>query len=206
MENKLKQLFTLFFIFLITVGCHKEKTEITGIAFDPEKKPMMHSTNVSTLISDSGITRYRIKAPVWNVYSKAKEPYSYFPEGIYVERFDSLLNVEGYIKADTAYHYERKNLWRLINNVKVENLEGSKFETSELFWDEKKAKIYSDKFIRIEENGNITTGIGFESDQEMTNYDIYRSAGSYSFEEEPANTMDSVSAVKPSQEVLKTHR
>ncbi len=182
-EAKLKIFAILFCILSITSACHKEKTEVTGIIFDPEKTPILHSEDVSTLISDSGVTRYRIKAPIWDVFSKAKEPYSYFPKGIYVERFDSLLNVEGFIQADTAYYYDRKNLWRLVNNVKAENLEGSKFETSELFWDEKRAKIYSDKFIRIDENGNITTGIGFESNQEMTNWNIFKSTGSYSFEE-----------------------
>ena len=59
----------------------------------------------------------------------------------------------------------------------VENLEGKKFETSLLFWDQKEEKVYSDKYIRIQEDDKIITGIGFESNQNMTQYKIFNSQG-----------------------------
>lgn len=55
---------------------------------DPHKVPSLSSFDVTTLISDSGITRYRIKAKEWLMFENAKEPYWLFPQGIYVEKFD----------------------------------------------------------------------------------------------------------------------
>ncbi len=40
---------------------------------DPELVATMTTTDVSTLISDSGITRYRVVTPLWLVYDEARE-------------------------------------------------------------------------------------------------------------------------------------
>ena len=69
----------------------------------------MVTNDVSTLISDSGRTRYKIVANVWEIYDKAKEPFWYFPEGFYLERYDAGFNIEATIVADTAWNYTAKN-------------------------------------------------------------------------------------------------
>lgn len=152
----------------------------------------MKATQVNTLISDSGITRYRIEAAEWIVFGKAKEPYWYFPEGIYVEKFDTLFHSEASIKADTAYYFDKKGLWHLIGNVEVESLQGEQFDTSELFWDQKKEKVYSDKYIRIQQKEQIITGVGFESNQNMTRYKIFNSQGEFPVEDTPKSASDTV--------------
>ena len=164
-------------LLLFFVSCGKEHQEVVNVTFDPEKTYTMKATDVSSLISDSGITRYRMNAKIWLVYDKAAEPHWYFPNGIYVEKFDTLFQTEASIKADTAYYYDKKGLWKLIGNVEVESLQGEHFETSQLFWDQKKEKFYSDKYISIEQADKIITGIGFESNQNMTQYKIFNSQG-----------------------------
>ncbi len=173
-----------------------EVKEVVEVSSDPEKSYTMKATQVNTLISDSGITRYRVKAKEWLVFGNAKEPHSYFPEGIYVEKFDTTFHTEASIKADTAYYFDKKGLWRLIGNVEVESLQGERFNTSELFWDQKAEKVYSDKYIRIQQKEQIITGIGFESNQNMTRYRIFNSQGEFPVEEEatPQTSADSVKA------------
>ena len=167
-------------------SCGGDKKEIIAVSFDPETSYTLRTTDVSTLISDSGITRYRLKAQDWMIFDKAKEPFWYFPEGLYLEKFDSLFQAEAYIEADTAYNFEKKGLWKLIGNVKIENLEGKKFETSLLYLDQKEEKMYSDQFIRITEADNkVITGIGFESSQDMSHYQIFNSAGQFPVSDSP---------------------
>lgn len=176
-------------LLLFTASCGKEKTETVVVAFDPERTYTMKATDVSTLISDSGITRYRLKAKEWLVFGKAAEPHWYFPEGFYLEKFDTLFHAEASVKADTAYYYDKKGLWELIGNVEVESLQGERFETSQLFWNQKDERIYSDKYIRIEQADKIITGIGFESNQNMTQYKIFNSQGIFPVSETaPADT------------------
>ncbi|MDH6305625.1 LPS export ABC transporter protein LptC [Parabacteroides sp. PF5-5] len=174
---------------LLSASCSKEKQETVEVVFDPENTYTMRTLDVSTLVSDSGMTRYRATAKEWLMFSKAAEPYWYFPEGLYLERFDSLFNAEATVKADTAYYYQKKELWKLINNVEIQNMKGEFFETSLLYWDGKEDKIYSDKFIRIVQKDQVLTGIGFESNQNMTKYIVYESTGVFPINETPKDSI-----------------
>jgi LPS export ABC transporter protein LptC len=176
-------------LLLLSASCSKEKKEVVEVAFDPETSYTMRTTDVSTLISDSGITRYRANAGEWLVFSKAAEPYWYFPEGFYLEKFDTLFQAEATIKSDTAYYYKKKDLWKLVGNVEIKNPEGEYFETSELYWNGTEEKIYSDKFIRIEQKDQVITGVGFESNQSMTKYKIFNSTGIFPVNETPNDSI-----------------
>lgn len=187
-------------LLLFSASCGKDPKEVVVVAFDPETTYTLKTTNVTTLISDSGITRYRAKAKEWLIFDKAKEPYWYFPKGIYLERFDTLFQVEASMEADTAYNFKAKNLWKLIGNVRAKNLEGKKFETSLLFLDQKNEKIYSDEYIRIEEEDKVITGIGFESNMNMTQYKIFNSQGVFPVNE--SGRPDSVHVQAPADSVV----
>ena len=163
----------------LSAACSKKKTVIDSVALDAESLPTMHSEDVSWLISDSGITKHRLIAKVWDAYDNPHPDlsYSYFPEGFYVEQFDSVFNVEGSIKSDTAYYYDKKELWHLIGNVKIISLQGDKLETQELFWDAKRKKypVYSDQPARVERaDGEKIWGIGFESDLSMSDFHFFK--------------------------------
>ena len=182
-------------LFLYT-ACGSSDPETVDIQFDSEVTPSMITDSVTTLISDSGITRYKLETKNWQVFDKAEEPFWYFPEGIYLERFDSLFQVEAKILADTAWNYTDKRLWRLKGNVDIRNMEGELFLSDELFWDQKEQKVYSDKYIQIKRGDTELKGYGFESNQEMTEYRIFRPHdGKIPFKEEPI-TPD-VDAVEP---------
>lgn len=68
-------------LLLFSASCSKEHKEVVDVEFDPDKTYTMKATDVSSLISDSGITRYRLKAKEWQIYGKAAEPHWYFPRG-----------------------------------------------------------------------------------------------------------------------------
>ena len=152
----------------------------------------MKSLGVTTLISDSGITRYKIITEEWNIFDKKNPPYWAFEKGVYLEKFDTLLRIDANIKADTAYYYEKKKLWELRSNVNIQNLKGDKFETDLLFWDEKKKEIYSDRFIRIEQEDKTITGYGFESNQELTEYQIRNTTGIFTVEDNTTTPQDTI--------------
>ena len=176
-------------LLLLTLACSGEHKEVVEVTFDPETTYTMKTTGVISLISDSGVTRYRANAKEWLVYGKAKEPYWYFPEGIYVEKFDSLFHTEASIEADTAYYYDKQGLFQFVGQVEVKSLQGERFETEELFWNQKEDKVYSDRFIRIEQEDKIITGVGFESNQNMTRYTIRESRGVFPVDtSSPADT------------------
>ena len=83
--------------------------------------PVMDTRGVTTLVSDSGVIRYRINAEEWKVYDRKSPSYWSFEKGVYVEKFDSLFQVEASIEADTAYYYDKQRLWKLMSNVHIQN-------------------------------------------------------------------------------------
>lgn len=161
-------------MFLFFLSCRDKKENLVAIAYDPEVVPTMITDTVTTLISDSGITRYKLMTDVWKVFDKAKEPYWFFPEGIHLERFTSDFNIEATVFADTAWYFSNKDLWRLKKNVHIENMKGEVFDSDEIFWDQKKERVYSDKYIEIKRGVTEIKGYGFESNQAMTDYRIFR--------------------------------
>lgn len=158
-------------------ACSGSKNEMVKGFDDATEVPTLRTLDVETLISDSGITRYRIKAPEWLIYENAKEPYWYFPRGLHVEKFDSVFATEALIQGDTATYFKTKQLWRLDKNVRIENIKEEVFLTSQIFWDQRKREIYSDSFIHIETPDEVIEGYGFTSNEQMTRYRIRRTSG-----------------------------
>lgn len=161
----------LFISFLS--GCGGENKDFVDLSAQ-EQIYMMKATNWSMLVSDSGVTRYKVEAAKYYIFDEEPEPYWYFPEKVHLEQFDTLFRVEASVDADTAYNYSRKKLWRAVGNVVIESFDGKRFETSELFWDQEAEEFYSDKFIKITKGDFVNTGVGFRSNQTLTQYRIFK--------------------------------
>ena len=65
--------------------------------------PKLKADIITTLISDSGITRYRISAQEWLVFDRDTQPYWDFPKGIYFERFNEEYVVDAYLDGGFKY-------------------------------------------------------------------------------------------------------
>lgn len=145
---------------------------------------VMSTYGVSTLISDSGRISYKIDAEEWLIFDRRTPPYWAFEKGVYLEKYDHDMNIEATIKCDTAYYYNEQKLWKLIGNVDIKNPNDERFFTDLMYWDQENEKIYSDAYIKIEQEDQITEGIGFSSNQSMTLWEIKNTKGIYAIKEE----------------------
>ena len=170
-------------MFVLFPSCSGNRKNLADAISENDTLPTMSSLGVTTLISDSGITRYKIVTEEWVINDKKNPPYWAFEKGVYLEKFDTLFHIDASIKADTAYYYEKKKLWELRSNVQIQSQRGDKFETELLFWNEKEEKVYSDKYIRISQEDKVITGYGFESDQNLTEYQIKNTTGVFTVED-----------------------
>ena len=187
--------FKVLIMLLLFSACSGKKEKMGVAITDRDSLPVMDTRGITMLISDSGITRYRIKTKEWLMYDRKSPSYWSFEKGLYVEKFDSLFKVEASIKSDTAYYFDKQRLWKLMGHVLIQNLKGEKFKTELLYWDENSQKVYSDKFIKIEQPDRIITGKGFESNQQMTAYVIHKPEGVFYVKDEPTGG-DSLNRVK----------
>ncbi|MDE5822295.1 MAG: LPS export ABC transporter periplasmic protein LptC [Paramuribaculum sp.] len=154
-------------------SCSGDDNKVYAANIAPEVTPTMTTTDVSTLISDSGIVRYKVDAPVWYVYDEAAEPKWTFPKSLHLESFDEMFNKEATIDCDSATYLTNKQLWRLDGHVRVVNMAGEKFLTNQLFWNQKQQVVYSDSFIQIIRADRVMEGYGFVSDERMTDFSVH---------------------------------
>jgi len=82
--------------------------------------------------------------------------------------------------------YERdEGVAELLGNVMLNNYKGEKLETEQLFWDEKKDSVYTDKYVRIETPDKIISGSeGLKAKADFSSYTIFGIQGEIETDEE----------------------
>ena len=175
--GKLKKIFVLPVLLLFLCHCTQRISNHSEAVQDRKKVPTMHTEDVVSLISDSGIVRYRIITKTWDIFDKADTPYWDFPDGIYLEKFNESFNIEAHLKADKARYNQKSEQWKLDGNVTAMNEAKEHFFTQQLLWDQKQEQIFSDSMITIEKENSTIVGIGFQSNVTMTKYTILHPTG-----------------------------
>lgn len=153
-------------------SCGEEHKRYVPNAGDGWTTPTMSTSDVSTLISDSGYTRYHLTSPAWLMFEDAEEPFWRFPDGLELQQYDLEMQPSSNVVCDSAIYFSRKRIWQLEGNVVMVNTEADSFLTQKLFWDQNARKIYSDSFIHIVRSDRIIEGYGFESDQSMRYFTV----------------------------------
>ena len=181
---------------LLFIPACTEPHEHTARAINPEDSAsIMVSYGVNTLISDSGVIKYRIVTERWEVNNMKQPPRWEFMKGIFFEQFDEQLHVQGYIQADTAWYYDMRRLWKLRGRVSLRNVNGLRYNSEELYWDGNSHEFYSTVFSRVVTPERTMEGTYFRSDENMNHYVVSNSRGSFIAsdldpepEEQPADT------------------
>jgi len=183
-------------ICLLTVACEQPREHTAPAIHERDSVSMMTTYGVNTLISDSGVIKYRIVTERWDV-NTIKQPTRWtFERGIFLEQFDEKFHIEGYIYADTAWYFDQIKLWELRGRVRIRNVNGLVFRSEELFWDGLKHEFYSHKYSRVVTPERELEGTYFRSDEHMLHYEVTNSVGSFQSEdlepepEEPVNEPD----------------
>jgi len=167
----------------VLLGCNEAKEHTAPAIYDRDSVSMMTSYGVNTLISDSGVIKYRIVTERWDV-NTVKNPSRWtFEKGVFFEQFDEKFHVEAYIQADTAWYYDQKKLWHLRGRVRIRNINGLIYESEELFWDGITHEIYSYAFSKVTTPERNMEGTYFLSDEHMRHYTVSNSKGSFTRED-----------------------
>lgn len=149
---------------------------------DEYEGPIGESYEVETKISDSALVKIAIRGPKQVNFQNGDFEY---PEGLYIEFYDSLGNVSSTIKANRGYFIKAENVYKVEEDVEVMNYtSGEKLNSEELFWNPKKETVYTDKFVNITTDTEIIKGVGLTADQDFSNYQMGKITGIISIEED----------------------
>lgn len=131
---------------------------------------------VDIIYSDSAKVKFRITAPLL-VKFEGKKPYNLMPETVNVAVFENLVQT-GTITADTGIQSDVDKRIQFRKNVVAKNVKGETFKSDELIWDQETKKVHSNKIVQIRlANGDIMSGTGFVSDDQMKHWTIASSTG-----------------------------
>ena len=177
--NYIKIIILTMMGFFLLASCEGQKEHTAPAVHDRDSASMMISYGVNTLISDSGVIKYRIVTERWEVNTVRNPSRWIFEKGLFFEQFDEKFHVQSYIQCDTAYYYDQKKLWELRSRVSILTKDGLRFTSQQLFWDQASHELYSNVPSRLVTPDRTLEGTYFRSDERMTRYFVSNSRGSF---------------------------
>lgn len=202
----------IFILILVVAACNNPKEHTAPAIHERDSVAMLTTYGVNTLISDSGVMKYRIITERWEVNENIQPPRWIFHRGLFLEQFDNKFHIQAHIQSDTAFYYTNEKLWHLIGNVTVVTTDGLRYDSQELFWDQNKHELYSTKYSHLVTPLREMQGSYFRSDEQMTHYFVTNSKGSFEKSDiikEDTTTKqqsDSVGYVAPKRLPTRPHR
>jgi LPS export ABC transporter protein LptC len=167
-------LLTIPIIYFVT-GCGSDKIQPPkSDIISSDSIPTQESFNSSVTFSDSGKVKAILYAGRIRVYSKfnytlidSGAKVDFYKNGVYSS---TLIGKRGKI-------YDMTKDVEVYDSVKLVSEEGSTLNTKKLYWTNKTQKINSDEFVHITTKTDDIQGFGFEADQNLKNYVIYKVSG-----------------------------
>ena len=146
--------------------------------------PELIVKDVITYRSDSGFIKAKMISKVVQ-YFGGDDPYTLFPEGLFVIFYDRNMNEESTLTAGYAKSYEKRKLLVAQKDVVVRNLQKmEQLNTEELSWDQRKHIIFSDTNVKITTPSETLFGTGLTSDERFDRYEVMNPKGEVEVEEE----------------------
>lgn len=142
-----------------------------------ETAPDQVSWDNEVLFIDSSYTKAKLKAKKAMIFQKRMQ--TILEGGLYSEFYSRYTKKRiSYLTADKAEIDDRtKNMLASGNVVVVSDSSKTKVETQLLHWNNKTQMFYSSEFVKVTSPKEIIQGYGFESDQDLVNYKIFRVSG-----------------------------
>lgn len=164
-------------------SCEGNLQEVRAFSLE-EDAPQAIAKDINLKFTDSGRLVANLKSPKMLDYTNKSFPYREFPDGLEVEFFDEQ-NRKNTVNADYGIVYEQTKLIDLQGNVVIITADSTKLEASQLFWDQDRSWVFTDKPNTIRfPDGSYTEDLGFDSNQDFTNFRSRTNTGIQIIEEE----------------------
>lgn len=164
----------------LAVGCKKSAPEANKPV--TYKGPLLETTNVLTLYSDSAKLQIKYTAPLEQQFENGDKLY---PKGIQVEFYgEGGTKVRNTLKGNYGRYDKVKNLYFIRGDVKVSNTEKQQsMTTNQMYFDQVKQLIYTEDSVRIQTPTEILTGKGLTANQDFSRYTILKPAGIFTVDQ-----------------------
>lgn len=136
--------------------------------------PTQESYNSTVTFSDSGKTKAILVAGRIRTYGKFG--YTLIDSGAKVDFYKSGV-YSSTLTGKRGKIFDATKDVEVYDSVKLVSENGSVLTTQKLYWINKTQRIKSDEFVHIKTPNEDIQGYGFEADQNLKNYVIYKVSG-----------------------------
>ena len=166
---------TMFF------SCKDNFKEVQKIGLLSDK-PITEAENINTKYTDSGRLKSHLISPKMLDFSNREFSFVEFPEGINFTIYDEKGNKNNVI-ADFAMIYNDTDLIDLQGNVVVATQSNDTLFTEQLFYDQKREWMFTNKPVRFRRKDAIDLGTGFDANKDFTIANVLEYSGTIYLDE-----------------------
>jgi LPS export ABC transporter protein LptC len=163
----------------LLVACENDINEVRALT--KTVTAMEQGRDIVTYYSQTGKMRAKLTSPIMNRYDKdstADAPYIEFPKTLHVDFYNDSLKIETKLDAKYGKYKENENKVFLKDSVTIINMSGDTVFCKELWWDQRKEKFYTDKYVELRQKGDTLVGLnGMEASQDLSSRTFYKSKG-----------------------------
>jgi LPS export ABC transporter protein LptC len=161
---------------LALAGCDKKTAAGPKLVYTG---PLMETTNVLTLYSDSAKLKMQLTAPLQQRFENGDLVY---PKGVKLTFYsaDGKKTVVNTMTANYGKSDAANNLYIMRGNVRVMNVpQEQRLNTEEMFYDNNKQLIYTDStmFVKVTTPTEYVDGYGLKANQNFSRYSMKKVTG-----------------------------
>lgn len=180
--------FFLVVCFMLVTSCQNDLSKLPGNN-SPVELENDRADDVTFIYSEKGKTIAELHTKEFVGHENAKPPFIDFLGGVKMNMFDDKMQIESVVTARSARYYTQAENIIARDSVVVRNRKGEKLQTEELIWNQKLQRFYTDKFVRMTVDGQVSWGYGLEATQDFSYVRIKNQRGNV-----PVNDADLPSA------------
>jgi LPS export ABC transporter protein LptC len=162
-------------LLIFLAGCKNDLSKLPGA--DVQDIENDRAEDVKFIFSKNGKTEAVLYGKYFVKNDHAKPPYVDIKKDLKVDFYNDSLKIKSTLTANFGRLYPQTNNIIVRDSVVVVNDKGQKLETEELIWNQNIERFYTDKFVRITMDNQITYGEGLIANKDFTWFKIKKQRG-----------------------------
>ncbi|EGV43364.2 LPS export ABC transporter periplasmic protein LptC [Bizionia argentinensis JUB59] len=171
--NHIKKTIVIAFALTVVFSCKNNFDDVKKIGIS-ENAPIGVAENLNLKYTDSGRVTANLRSPKMLDFSNRDFPFSEFPDHVELDLFDDA-NQKSTITADYAIVYDKTGLIDMQGNVVLASPENDTLFAEQLYYDQNREWLFTNKPVMFKSKGNILRGNMFDSNVKFTQVAIAES-------------------------------
>ena len=182
-KNKLYNILNIVTISIVAMffSCKDNFNEVKKIGVS-ENEPIGIDYNINLKYTDSGKVKANLLSKKHLDFSNRDFPYHQCVDGVTLYIYDKN-NQKSTIISDNAYIYKNTDLIDMQDNVVITTYDNRVLKTEQLFYDQKKDWVSTNKPVSFKTKDDLIYGNGFDSNTDFSNAEVLEVTGDILIEE-----------------------